>query len=94
MPAPVTYPETTPPKPINVHEAKTNFSKLLDRAHAGETVLLGKGGKPYAKLVPLDDKLEKLPPRKPGGLEHLGLTFSEDAFAPMTDDELREWGLI
>lgn len=95
MPASITYPQTTPPKPINVHEAKTNFSKLLDRAHAGETILLGKGGKPYAKLVPVgDDPAGKLPDRKGGQLAHLGLHFPESAFDPMTDEELREWGLI
>lgn len=38
---------------INVHEAKTHLSRLLDKAHAGEEILLGKAGKPYARLVPL-----------------------------------------
>jgi prevent-host-death family protein len=38
---------------INVHEAKTHFSKLLDRVHAGEELVLVKAGVPYAHLVPL-----------------------------------------
>ena len=38
---------------INVHEAKTHFSKLLRRVLAGEEVTISKGGKQVAKLVPL-----------------------------------------
>ena len=38
---------------INVYQAKTHLSRLLERAHAGEEIILGKAGKPYARLVPL-----------------------------------------
>jgi len=38
---------------VNVHEAKTTFSRLLERAHAGEEVIIAKAGKPYARLCPL-----------------------------------------
>ena len=48
------------PNPINVHEAKTQLSRLLDQAHAGEEVVLSKVGKPYAKLVPLEKPKRKL----------------------------------
>lgn len=40
-------------KVINVHEAKTNFSKLLDRAANGERIIIGKAGKPVARLEPM-----------------------------------------
>ena len=46
---------------INVHEAKTHFSKLLVRAHTGEEIIIGKAGKPYAKLVPLSPVKERVP---------------------------------
>ena len=36
---------------VNVHEAKTQFSRLIDAAHAGETILVAKDGKPWARLV-------------------------------------------
>ncbi|HET7267068.1 MAG TPA: type II toxin-antitoxin system prevent-host-death family antitoxin, partial [Oleiagrimonas sp.] len=36
------------PEIINVHEAKTHLSRLLERAHAGEEIVLSKAGKPYA----------------------------------------------
>ncbi len=39
---------------INIHDAKTHFSKLVDHVSAGETVLIAKAGKPVAQLVPLD----------------------------------------
>lgn len=38
---------------INVHDAKTNFSKLLDRAAHGERIIIGKAGKPIARLEPI-----------------------------------------
>ena len=37
-------------KVVNVHEAKTHLSRLLERAHAGEEIILAKAGKPYARL--------------------------------------------
>ena len=38
----------------NVHEAKTQFSRLINAAHAGGTIVVAKGGKPWARLVPLE----------------------------------------
>jgi prevent-host-death family protein len=37
---------------VNVHAAKTNLSRLLERAEAGEEIVIGRAGKPVAKLVP------------------------------------------
>ena len=41
---------------VNIHEAKTHLSKLLERVSLGEEVIIAKAGKPVAKLVPLDDQ--------------------------------------
>ena len=69
--------------PINVHEAKTQLSRLLDRAHAGEEVVLSKAGKPYAKLVPLEK-----PKRQLGFIKgHLDDSF----FEPLPEVELDTW---
>ncbi|MCY4623280.1 MAG: type II toxin-antitoxin system prevent-host-death family antitoxin [bacterium] len=38
---------------VDLHQAKTHLSKLLDRAHAGEEIILAKKGEPYAVLGPL-----------------------------------------
>lgn len=75
---------------VNVHDAKTHFSKLLERAHAGEEIVLAKAGKPYAKLVPFTDE----PParREPGQLKHLLDDVPSNVwFEPMSDKELDLW---
>ncbi|WP_418321113.1 type II toxin-antitoxin system Phd/YefM family antitoxin [Piscinibacter sakaiensis] len=70
---------------VNVHEAKTHFSRLLDMAHAGQEIILAKAGKPYARLVPL----ERAPARRqPGRLPgRLGDSF----FDALPDEELHAW---
>lgn len=50
----------------NVHEAKTNFSKLLERAHRGEEVVIAKAGKPYARLVAVKPPGDRKPGTFPG----------------------------
>ncbi len=49
----------------NVSEAKAQLSALLERVRKGEEVILGKAGRPIAKLVPYDPRSE---PRRPGAL--------------------------
>jgi len=44
---------------VNVHEAKTHLSKLLERVALGEEVIIAKAGKPVAKLVPLSELPKK-----------------------------------
>ncbi len=51
------------PTMVNIHEAKTHFSKLVARAAAGEEIVITKAGEPMCKLVPLSKLSE---PRKPG----------------------------
>jgi prevent-host-death family protein len=38
---------------VNVHEAKTQLSRLLDDVRGGEEIILAKAGEPYARLVPI-----------------------------------------
>lgn len=49
---------------VNVHEAKTHLSRLLERVSAGEEIVIAKAGRPVAKLIPY---LESEEPRKMGG---------------------------
>ena len=51
---------------LNIHEAKTNFSRLVERAEHGEEIVIGRAGKPVARLVPYR---EATSPRTPGGWE-------------------------
>ncbi|MCC6622319.1 MAG: type II toxin-antitoxin system Phd/YefM family antitoxin [Deltaproteobacteria bacterium] len=66
-------------KPVNVHEAKTHLSRLLERAHAGEEIVIAKAGQPYARLVPL---ATREPKRERGTLKGL-VVMSEDFFEPL-----------
>ena len=50
----------------NIHEAKTHFSQLVERVVAGEEIIIGKAGKPVARLVPYQ---EPPPKRQPGSLK-------------------------
>jgi prevent-host-death family protein len=49
---------------INVHQAKTHLSRLLERVAAGEEIIIGKNGTPVAKLIPV-----RTIPRRPGRLK-------------------------
>ncbi len=60
---------------VNVHEAKTHLSRLLERAHAGEEITIAKSGRPYARLVPIPGNR---PARKSGTLR--GQVEVTDAF--------------
>jgi prevent-host-death family protein len=48
---------------VNIHEAKTHFSRLVERAANGEEIIIGRAGKPVARLVPYTAAITK---RKPG----------------------------
>ena len=48
---------------VNIHEAKTHLSRLVERAANGEEIIIGKAGRPMARLVPYR---EERTPRKPG----------------------------
>ena len=42
------------PEQVNIHQAKTHFSQLVERAAAGEEIVIAKAGRPRARLVPLE----------------------------------------
>ena len=69
---------------VNVHAAKTHFSKLVDRAAAGEEIIIAKAGKPVAKLVPLTP-LHDRPKRRLGALAGVAV-IPPDFDAPLPDD--------
>ena len=71
---------------VNVHDAKSQLSKLLERAHAGEEITIAKAGKPYARLVPLADA-ESTP--RPSGL--IKGRLEDSFFEPLPSEELARW---
>jgi prevent-host-death family protein len=67
---------------INLYEAKTNLSKLVERAAAGEEIIIAKAGRPLARLVSLKQSSK---PRVPGQLK--GRIFiAPDFDAPLPED--------
>lgn len=70
---------------INVHEAKTHFSQLLDAAMAGEEIIIAKAGTPCVRLVPI-----LTTPRKPGALKGKG-SVTDAFFEPLSEDEMGKW---
>ncbi len=65
----------------NLYEAKTSLSRLVDRAAAGEEIVIAKAGAPKAKLVPI----ARREARRPGGWEGR-LFVSEDFDDPLPED--------
>jgi prevent-host-death family protein len=73
---------------ITVHAAKTNLSQLLERAEAGEEIIIARGQVPVARLVPVASKPK---PKRQFGL-YAGLaTIGPEFFDPLPADELRGW---
>jgi prevent-host-death family protein len=72
---------------VTIHQAKTNLSKLIERASQGEEIIIARGSKPVAKLVPLGAVKGK---RQPGSLKGK-LVIGPEFFEPLSDAELAEW---
>jgi prevent-host-death family protein len=70
---------------VNLYDAKTQLSRLLDRAAAGEDIVIGRAGKPVVRLVPV----EGMTPRQPGLLKDLAVP--DALFDPLPEDELALW---
>jgi len=72
---------------FTIHKAKTNLSRLIKKASAGEEVIIARGDKPVARLLPVGETKGK---RQPGSLKgklHVGPEF----FEPLPPSELATW---
>jgi prevent-host-death family protein len=75
-------------KQVNVHEAKTQLSRLLQEVENGEEVVIARNGEPVAKLVP---HVEEPKPREPGWAKEGWMAPDFDEF----DEQLaRDFGLL
>jgi len=72
---------------VTIHQAKTNLSRLIDRAAAGEEIIIARGSKPVARLVPIGAVKAK---RKPGSWKGK-FVLGPEFFEPLPDDELARW---
>ena len=72
---------------INVHEAKTHFSKLLNRVMNGEEIIIAKAGKPVARMLPItEDLIARVPGSAVGRV-----WISPDFNAPLPEDMIEEF---
>lgn len=73
-------------KPVNIHEAKTHLSRLVERVEAGEEITLARAGRPVARLIPYVPRRE---PRKPGLWEGR-ITLAPDWDSPEVNAEIAD----
>ena len=73
---------------ITIHKAKTELSRLIERACRGEEIVIARGKKPVVRLVAIGDKTGQ---RKPGVLRGK-LKVGPEFFEPLPAEELDAWG--
>ena len=78
-------------KTATIHQTKTHLSRMLKEIQGGETIIILNGSTPVAKLTAIEAPANQRP--KVGTRTSLPVRYAEDAFQPLTDDQLREWGL-
>jgi len=71
-----------------IHAAKTNLSKLVARAEAGEEIVLARGKDPVVKIVPVTKKAK--PKRRFGSLKGK-IKIGPEFFDPLPEEELKLW---
>lgn len=79
-------------KSVTTHEAKTQLSKLLAEVEAGEEVIILRGNKPVARLSAVKVKARRTRP-KVGTTTSAPVHSAPEAFAPLSEEELKQWGL-
>lgn len=72
---------------VTIHQAKTNLSRLIQRASHGEEVIISRGSQPVARLVPIGGTKGQ---RKPGSLKGK-LVVGREFFDPLPAGELTAW---
>ncbi len=75
------------PQKVNIHEAKTHFSKLIARVNNGEEIIIAKGGTPVARLVPMKEyTAERVPGTGKGKI-----TMTPDFDDPLPESIMKEF---
>lgn len=77
------------PRQVNVHEAKTQLSKLLAEVERGREVVVARNGKPIAKIVPFPAPGKKR--LRTGDMKGM-IWMSPDFDAPLSEEDLKLWG--
>ncbi|RZD15953.1 MAG: type II toxin-antitoxin system prevent-host-death family antitoxin [Candidatus Acididesulfobacter guangdongensis] len=74
-------------KEINIYEAKTNLSKIINDVLEGEEVIIGRAGLPLVKIVPISGKKKN----RISGLFKKDIEFSEDIDKPLSDKIIKQF---
>jgi prevent-host-death family protein len=69
-------------KTVNIHDAKTNFSRLIKLVESGDEVVIARGGRPIARLVPYAAQAR----RRTLGADSQTVRIADDFDAPLPDD--------
>ena len=72
---------------VTIHHAKTNLSRLIEKASEGEEIIIARGSKPVAKLIPVGEIKGK---RQPGSLKGT-LRVGAEFFEPLPTSEMSGW---
>lgn len=72
---------------VTIHAAKTTLSQLIERAQAGEEIVIARGDVPVARLVPVR---RQAPKRQPGTLRDV-VKIPDSFFEPLPERELKAW---
>lgn len=72
---------------INIHEAKTHLSRFVEKAAAGEEIIIAKAGKPLARLVPL----QSMSSQRSLGMFKGQLNVSDDFDTPLSDEVIAQF---
>ena len=72
---------------VTIHEAKTNLSRLIQNASSGEEIIIARGSKPVARLVPFGESQGQ---RRPGSMKGT-LVVGPEFFEPLPTDEISGW---
>jgi prevent-host-death family protein len=73
---------------VNVHEAKTHLSRLLERVSQGEEIVIAKAGRPVARLVSVEER----PARRTPGSALGRIVVREDFDDPLPEEVLKDFG--
>ena len=71
---------------LNIHEAKTHLSQLIERAGGGETIIIAKAGKPKVMLTPIPSPAARRPGRFSGKI-----VMTDDFDQPLPEELLKAW---
>ena len=77
-------------KRVNIHDAKTHLSRLIERVEEGESVTICRAGQPVAKLVAVNGN-EQQPKRSMFGYAKGKIWYTDDCFDPLSEEELKAW---